>query len=93
MQNDTYKLLEDLNRAGQLSDTMMDGLNRAKDVAPLLGTVPKRAPPVDEKFWKKLGFKLTLLAILVRIIHIFKLGYLFGEVSTSTSREISSRTS
>lgn len=79
-QDDAHKFFEDLNRAGHLSDSMMAGLNRVtSDVAPLLGTpAPKRAP-TDEKFWKKLGFKLTLLAIIVRIIHIFKLGYLFGE--------------
>lgn len=34
-----------------------------------------------EKFWEKLGFRLVILAIVVRIVHIFKLGYLFGEVS------------
>lgn len=33
------------------------------------------------KIWKKLGFKLVILAIIVRIVHIFRLGYLFGEVS------------
>ncbi|XKL66438.1 hypothetical protein PGB90_009858 [Kerria lacca] len=32
------------------------------------------------KIWKKLGFKLAVLAIIVRIVHIFKFGYLFGEV-------------
>lgn len=33
------------------------------------------------KIWKKLGFKLVVLAIVVRIVHVFKLGYLFGEVN------------
>lgn len=42
----------------------------------------------DNKIWKKLGFKLVILAIVVRIIHIFKLGYLFGEVRLYSLSEL-----
>lgn len=50
---------------------------------------PTIPPSNSIKIWKKLGFKLVLLAIIVRIIHIFKLGYLFGEVRLITFTHLS----
>lgn len=72
----TDKLLEDLNLAGYLPDNLLNEINK-KSSTPS----PPNRVQVGEKVWKKLGFKLAILAIIVRIVHIFKLGYFFGEVS------------
>lgn len=62
----------------QRGDENKDCLPSLVDYTPTLTTTQMKRN--DNKIWNKLGFKLVILAIVVRIIHIFKLGYLFGEV-------------
>lgn len=73
--NAANEVLDALKRTGYLAENV-NAIRKETS-----GTSrPNRSPELHDKIWKKLGFKLTVLAIIVRIVHIFKLGYLFGEV-------------
>ncbi|KAK7590941.1 hypothetical protein V9T40_002554 [Parthenolecanium corni] len=64
------------NRDYPADSTVRSSFNHSQSSPSTKSSSNKNSSP---KIWKKLGFKLVILAIIVRIVHIFRLGYLFGE--------------